>query len=65
MELPKEESIIRLDPILVLAKVLGPHAELERMTVQVIAINKIRVTNIEDGHLISLVHLWRFKNVEE
>ena len=29
------------------------------------AIKEIRVTEIEDGHLILLVHLRRFKNVEE
>jgi hypothetical protein len=29
------------------------------------AINEIRLTEIEDGLPISLVHHWRFKNVEE
>ena len=48
-----------------IAKNLERHDEIERMIEEGFAINEIRVTEIEDGHLISLVHLWRFKNVEE
>ena len=64
-ELPEDEGIIRSTQVLVIAKDLGPHDEIERMIEEGFAINEIKVTEIEDGHLISLVHLWRFKNVEE
>ncbi len=64
-ELPEDEDIIRSTQVVVIAKDLGPHDEIERMIEEEFAINEIKVTEIEDGHLISLVHLWRFKNVEE
>jgi hypothetical protein len=64
-ELPEDEDIIRSTQVLVVAKDLGPHDEIERMTEEGFSINEIKVTEIEDDHLISLVHLWRFKNIEE
>ena len=50
---------------MVIAKDLERHDEIERMIEEGFAINQVKVTEIEDGHLISLVSLWRVKNIEE
>ena len=50
---------------MVIAKDLERHDEIERMIEEGFAINQVKVTEIEDDHLISLVSLWRVKNIEE
>jgi hypothetical protein len=64
-ELPEDEDIIRSTQVMVIAKDLERHDEIERMIEEGFAINEVKVIEIEDGHLISLVHLWRYKNIEE
>ena len=64
-ELPEDEDIIRSTQVMVIAKDLERHDEIERMIEEGFAINQVKVTEIEDGHLISLVSLWRVKNIEE
>jgi hypothetical protein len=64
-ELPEDEGIIRSTQVMVIAKDLERHDEIERMIEEGFAINQVKVTEIEDGHLISLVSLWRVKNIEE
>jgi hypothetical protein len=48
-----------------IAKDLERHDEIERMIEEGFAINQVKVTEIEDDHLISLVSLWRVENIEE
>ena len=50
---------------MVIAKNLERHDEIERMIEVGFAINEVKVTEIEDDHLISLVSLWRVENIEE
>ena len=50
---------------MVIAKDLERHDEIERMIQEGFAINQVKVTEIEDDHLISLVSLWRCKHIEE
>ena len=50
---------------MVIAKNLERHDEIERMIEEGFAINEVKVTEIEDDHLISLVSLWRVENIEE
>ena len=50
---------------MVIAKDLERHDEIERMIEEGFAINEVKVTEIEDDHLISLVSLWRVENIEE
>ena len=50
---------------MVIAKNLERHDEIERMIEEGFAINQVKVTEIEDDHLISLVSLWRINNIEE
>ena len=50
---------------MVIAKDLERHDEIERMIEEGFAINQVKVTEIENDHLISLVSLWRVKNIEE
>ena len=50
---------------MVIAKNLERHDEIERMKEEGFAINEVKVTEIEDDHLISLVSLWRVENIEE
>ena len=63
--MPEDEGIIRSTQVMVIAKDLERHDEIERMTGEGFAINQVKVTEIEDDHLISLVSLWRVKNIEE
>ena len=64
-ELPEDEGIIRSTQVMVIAKNLERHDEIERMIEEGFAINEVKVTEIEDDHLISLVSLWRVENIEE
>ena len=64
-ELPEDEDIIRSTQVMVIAKDLERHDEIERMIQEGFAINQVKVTEIEDDHLISLVSLWRVENIEE
>jgi len=48
---------------MVIAKDLERHDETEIMIEEGFAINQVKVTEIEDDHLISLVSLWRVKNI--
>ncbi len=64
-ELPEDEDIIRSTQVMVIAKDLERHDEIERMIQEGFAINQVKVTEIEDDHLISLVSLWRCKDIEE
>ena len=64
-ELPEDEGIIRSTQVMVIAKNLELHDEVERMIEEGFAINEVKVTEIEDDHLISLVSLWRVENIEE
>ena len=64
-ELPEAEDIIRSTQVMVIAKNLERHDEIERMIEEGFAINEVKVTEIEDDHLISLVSLWRVENIEE
>ena len=64
-ELPEDEGIIRSTQVMVIAKDLERHDEIERMIEEGFAINQVKVTEIEDDHLISLVSLWRVKNIED
>ena len=50
---------------MVIAKNLERHDEIEKMIEEGFAINEVKVTEIEDDHLISLVSLWRVVNIEE
>ena len=50
---------------MVIAKNLERHDEIERMIEEGFAINEVKVTEIEDDHLISSVSLWRIENGEE
>ena len=50
---------------MVIAKNLERHDEIERMVEEGFAINEVKETEIEDDHLISLVSLWRCKDIEE
>ncbi len=50
---------------MLIAKNLERHDEIERMTEEGFAINEVKVTEIEDDHLISLVSLWRVENIEK
>ena len=64
-ELPEDEGIIRSTQVMAIAKNLERHDEIERMIEEGFAINEVKVTEIEDDHLISLVSLWRVENIEE
>jgi len=50
---------------MVIAINLERHDEIDRMIEEGFAINEVKVTEIEDDHLISLVSLWRVENIEE
>ena len=64
-ELPEDEDIIRSTQVMVISKDLEPHDEIYKMIEEGFAIHQVKVTEIEEGHLISLVSLWRCKNIEE
>jgi hypothetical protein len=64
-ELPEDEGIIRSTQVMVIAKDLERHDEIEIIIEEGFAINQVKVTEIEDDHLISLASLWRVKNIEE
>ena len=54
-ELPEDEDVIRSTQVMVIAKELERHDEIERMVEKGFTINEVKVTEIEDDHLISFL----------